>query len=306
MTRPVRSSRGRPSSRPSRPAVRGRHRRRRPAADLGAARRVGHRPSRRHDRGLGRRQLRPAGRRPRGAPLARSTASRGCSGSRRTRPAEGRRADGVIELVMTCHSGGTLEIYVEPHLPAPRPVGRRHDARSPARSSRSARPPAGGSRSSIRSPTPTPSRAPSVSSLGTDIAGLDPDTAPAVVVATQGDLGRGGARRGARPRRRLRRARRLADPGRASSARGCATRPASPTSGSPRCGRRPAWTSAPRRPRRSPCRSSPSSSRSVAAARRFRGRRPGRPRSPGSRPRAGSPLEPRSSTTSSCSTRSAG
>lgn len=32
---------------------------------------------------------------------------------------EGRRADGVIELVMTCHSGGTLEIYVEPHLPAP-------------------------------------------------------------------------------------------------------------------------------------------------------------------------------------------
>jgi len=34
-------------------------------------------------------------------------------------PAEGHRADGVIELVMTCHSGGTLEIYVEPHLPAP-------------------------------------------------------------------------------------------------------------------------------------------------------------------------------------------
>jgi xanthine dehydrogenase accessory factor len=34
-------------------------------------------------------------------------------------PAEGRRADGVVELVMSCHSGGTLEIYVEPHLPAP-------------------------------------------------------------------------------------------------------------------------------------------------------------------------------------------
>ncbi|HSO30308.1 MAG TPA: XdhC family protein [Candidatus Sulfomarinibacteraceae bacterium] len=34
-------------------------------------------------------------------------------------PSEGRRADGVVELVMTCHSGGTLEIYVEPHLPAP-------------------------------------------------------------------------------------------------------------------------------------------------------------------------------------------
>ena len=34
-------------------------------------------------------------------------------------PGEGRRGDGIIELVMTCHSGGTLEIYVEPHLPAP-------------------------------------------------------------------------------------------------------------------------------------------------------------------------------------------
>jgi xanthine dehydrogenase accessory factor len=35
-------------------------------------------------------------------------------------PSETRRGDGVIELVMTCHSGGTLEIYVEPHQPAPR------------------------------------------------------------------------------------------------------------------------------------------------------------------------------------------
>lgn len=34
-------------------------------------------------------------------------------------PTEGRRGDGVVELVMSCHSGGTLEIYVEPHLPAP-------------------------------------------------------------------------------------------------------------------------------------------------------------------------------------------
>ena len=33
---------------------------------------------------------------------------------------DARRADGVIELVMACHSGGTLEIYVEPHQPAPR------------------------------------------------------------------------------------------------------------------------------------------------------------------------------------------
>jgi xanthine dehydrogenase accessory factor len=34
-------------------------------------------------------------------------------------PAEGRRGDGIVELVMSCHSGGTLEIYVEPHRPAP-------------------------------------------------------------------------------------------------------------------------------------------------------------------------------------------
>ncbi len=43
-------------------------------------------------------------------------------------PAEGRRGDGIVELVMTCHSGGTLEIYVEPHLPGAVAVARRHDA----------------------------------------------------------------------------------------------------------------------------------------------------------------------------------
>src|SRR5450755_4373584 len=32
---------------------------------------------------------------------------------------EARRGDGVVDEIMTCHSGGTLEIYVEPHLPAP-------------------------------------------------------------------------------------------------------------------------------------------------------------------------------------------
>ncbi len=34
-------------------------------------------------------------------------------------PSATRRADGVIDYVMTCHSGGTLEIAVEPILPAP-------------------------------------------------------------------------------------------------------------------------------------------------------------------------------------------
>jgi xanthine dehydrogenase accessory factor len=31
-------------------------------------------------------------------------------------------SEGVVEHAMTCHSGGTLEIYVEPHLPDPRLV----------------------------------------------------------------------------------------------------------------------------------------------------------------------------------------
>jgi xanthine dehydrogenase accessory factor len=34
-------------------------------------------------------------------------------------PAPGGRTEGVREYAMTCHSGGTLEIYVEPVLPAP-------------------------------------------------------------------------------------------------------------------------------------------------------------------------------------------
>jgi xanthine dehydrogenase accessory factor len=32
--------------------------------------------------------------------------------------ADGRRSAGIVDVVMTCHSGGTLEIFVEPHLAA--------------------------------------------------------------------------------------------------------------------------------------------------------------------------------------------
>src|SRR6267142_1806020 len=32
------------------------------------------------------------------------------------------RAEGIVDYAMTCHSGGTLEIYVEPYLPSPRLV----------------------------------------------------------------------------------------------------------------------------------------------------------------------------------------
>ena len=34
-------------------------------------------------------------------------------------PSDSRRGDGIVEVIMTCHSGGTLEVYVEPQLPAP-------------------------------------------------------------------------------------------------------------------------------------------------------------------------------------------
>ena len=34
-------------------------------------------------------------------------------------PSDSRRGDGIVDEVMTCHSGGTLEIYVEPQLQAP-------------------------------------------------------------------------------------------------------------------------------------------------------------------------------------------
>ena len=73
---------------------------------------------RRHDRGLGRRRC--------AQPVVVREAMRAIADGQprllrlsKDGPGEGRRADGVIELVMTCHSGGTLEIYVEPHLPAP-------------------------------------------------------------------------------------------------------------------------------------------------------------------------------------------
>ena len=34
-------------------------------------------------------------------------------------PTESRRADGIVDFVMACHSGGTLEIFIEPQVPAP-------------------------------------------------------------------------------------------------------------------------------------------------------------------------------------------
>jgi xanthine dehydrogenase accessory factor len=100
-------------------------------------------------------------------------------------PAEGRRGDGIVELVMTCHSGGTLEIYVEPHLPAPVlwVAGT-----TPIAGALVALGSAAGWRVSVFDPIADPDAFPGAERVvaGTDIAGLDPDLAPAVVVATQG------------------------------------------------------------------------------------------------------------------------
>ena len=100
-------------------------------------------------------------------------------------PAEGRRGDGIVELVMTCHSGGTLEIYVEPHLPAPVlwVAGT-----TPIASALVALGSAAGWRVSVFDPVADPAAFPGAERvvIGTDLRDTDPGATPAVVVATQG------------------------------------------------------------------------------------------------------------------------
>jgi xanthine dehydrogenase accessory factor len=100
-------------------------------------------------------------------------------------PAEGRRADGIVELVMTCHSGGTLEIYVEPHLPAPSLWIAGTTPIAAALASLGA---ATGWRVSVFDPVADPSAFPGAERVSPE-AGLriiDPEVTPYVVVATQG------------------------------------------------------------------------------------------------------------------------
>ncbi len=100
-------------------------------------------------------------------------------------PSEGRRADGVVELVMSCHSGGTLEIYVEPHLPAPVLWIAGTTPIAAALASLGA---AAGYRVSVFDPVADPAAFPSAErvSAETDLRRLDPAVVPYVVVATQG------------------------------------------------------------------------------------------------------------------------
>jgi xanthine dehydrogenase accessory factor len=100
-------------------------------------------------------------------------------------PAEGRRGDGIVELVMTCHSGGTLEIYVEPHLPAPSLWIAGTTPIATALASLGA---ATGWRVSVFDPVADPEAYPGAERVSQE-AGLrivDPETSPYAVVATQG------------------------------------------------------------------------------------------------------------------------
>ena len=103
----------------------------------------------------------------------------------KTGPAAGRRADGVVELVMTCHSGGTLEIYVEPHVPAPELwlVGT-----TPIVGALAALGGAAGWRVSVFDPEADASAFPGADRVLTEtaIGRFEPDAHPYVVVATQG------------------------------------------------------------------------------------------------------------------------
>jgi xanthine dehydrogenase accessory factor len=100
-------------------------------------------------------------------------------------PAEGRRGDGIVELVMTCHSGGTLEIYVEPHLPAPVLW---LAGTTPIAAALATLGAASGWRVSLFDPLAASEDFPAAErvSAATDLAALDPDVSPYVVVATQG------------------------------------------------------------------------------------------------------------------------
>jgi xanthine dehydrogenase accessory factor len=100
-------------------------------------------------------------------------------------PGEGRRADGIIELVMTCHSGGTLEIYVEPHLPAPLlwVVGT-----TPIAGALATLGAAAGWRVTVIDPVAEPASFPGAERVhvSADIRSLDPAASPFIVVASQG------------------------------------------------------------------------------------------------------------------------
>ena len=126
-------------------------------------------------------------------------------------PAEGRRGDGVIELVMTCHSGGTLEIAVEPVLPAPALWVAGTTPIAGALVSLGA---AAGFRVTLVDPIADASDFPAAIEV-VQAAGLSLPLAGRAAIRGGGDagpVGRGGGRRSPAAGRRLCRARRVPDP----------------------------------------------------------------------------------------------
>jgi xanthine/CO dehydrogenase XdhC/CoxF family maturation factor len=100
-------------------------------------------------------------------------------------PAEGRRADGIVELVMSCHSGGTLEIYVEPRLPAP---SLWVAGTTPIVGALVTLGSALGWRVSVFDPIADPDAFPDAERVSTEtsLGRVEPESSPYVVVATQG------------------------------------------------------------------------------------------------------------------------
>ena len=100
-------------------------------------------------------------------------------------PSNSRRADGVIDYLMTCHSGGTLEIYVEPQLPDPAlwVVGT-----TPIAASLVELAAASGFAVTLVDPLASAEAFPAAGRVVTsaDLGALDPDRSPFVVVASQG------------------------------------------------------------------------------------------------------------------------
>lgn len=101
------------------------------------------------------------------------------------KPADSRRGDGIIDYVMTCHSGGTLEIYVEPHLPAP---SLWIAGTTPVAGALVTIGSAMGYRVTLIDPVADREAFPAADRVlrSADIARLDPDASPYVVVASQG------------------------------------------------------------------------------------------------------------------------
>ncbi|HXG39924.1 MAG TPA: XdhC family protein, partial [Candidatus Limnocylindrales bacterium] len=101
-------------------------------------------------------------------------------------PSDSRRGDGVVEYVMSCHSGGTLEIFVEPSLPAPElwVVGT-----TPIAAALATLGTAAGFRVTVVDPLAEAADFPSAARVvaTTDLGTLDAPAPPFVVVATQGD-----------------------------------------------------------------------------------------------------------------------